>query len=916
MKTNTKISQLELLAIGFGCLPAQAQYSGGSGTADDPYQIATAADLMLLGESPDDCHRHFILTADVDLDPSLPDRRIFEGAVIPKFSGRFDGDGYRISHLTIEGEENLGLFGTLESTAEISNLGLVDVNIVGLHYTVGALAGYIHHAAVIASYSSGKITGDRQAGGLVGYHYHGSITASYSSAAVSGGARIGGLVGENVCGSIVAGYSSGTVSGDGHVGGLVGSNSGSIAGSYSSAPVDGNWRAGGLVGSSGDGSNAGNYGSVTSSFWDVETSGHLSSAGGTGVTTAAMQDVGTFLAAGWDFVEETANGTCDYWQISPDDYPRLRYLGGDEPVMPEGSGTAEQPYLIRDPRDLGTVWFRPSAHYRLETPVDLAGGTWSVAVVPWFNGTFAGNGYVISNLHIEGNGYLGLFGRLSFAATVSRLNLEAVTVNGIGNCVGGMAGRNYGQIVACGSAGTVTGREDVGGLAGRTYSSITVSRSAGVVSGDWRVGGLAGYNDDGNIGTSYSSAAVSGDAMVGGLVGCDYGDDSDIFRSYAVGLVQGNEDVGGLVGSGEPERVTGCFWDTQTSGQPQSEGGTGLCTAELNVASTFFGWWCGNLWTIDEGQDYPRLWWEDLPGEPIPNPYGGGRGTETEPYLIYTAQQLDTIGLVPCDWDKHFKLMANINMSQYSYDRALIAPYTPSESRAFKGVFDGNGHTISHLTIEGRGYLGLFGLLKSGAEVKNLGVTEVDITGSRGHVGGIVGESNRSTVSGCFSTGAVRGGTYTGGLVGDLRGGSIVCCYSAADVAGNQSTGGLLGGNTFGTVTNCYSMGRVRFAPDVWPYIDDILFRVGGLVGLGLEEPGAPQSEVVGCFWDVEASSRGESDGGTGLTTAQMQTASTFLNAGWDFVDETENGTEDIWWIVEGQDYPRLWWERGGDPPL
>ena len=40
-----------------------------------------------------------------------------------------------------------------------------------------------------------------------------------------------------------------------------------------------------------------------------------------------------------------------------------------------------------------------------------------------------------------------------------------------------------------------------------------------------------------------------------------------------------------------------------------------------------------------------------------------------------------------------------------------------------------------------------------------------------------------------------------------------------------------------------------------------------------------------------------------------MQTAGTFLDACWDFVDETQTGTEDIWWILEGQDYPRLWWE-------
>ena len=46
-----------------------------------------------------------------------------------------------------------------------------------------------------------------------------------------------------------------------------------------------------------------------------------------------------------------------------------------------------------------------------------------------------------------------------------------------------------------------------------------------------------------------------------------------------------------------------------------------------------------------------------------------------------------------------------------------------------------------------------------------------------------------------------------------------------------------------------------------------------------------------------------------GRTTAEMQTASTFIEADWDFVDETENGIEDIWWILEGQNYPRLWWE-------
>ena len=61
---------------------ATAKYSGGSGEPNDPYQIATAADLIALGETPGDYDKHFVLTADIDLDPKLPGRKVFDKAVI------------------------------------------------------------------------------------------------------------------------------------------------------------------------------------------------------------------------------------------------------------------------------------------------------------------------------------------------------------------------------------------------------------------------------------------------------------------------------------------------------------------------------------------------------------------------------------------------------------------------------------------------------------------------------------------------------------------------------------------------------------------------------------------------------------------------------------------------------------------
>ena len=72
MKT-VKVSRIQLVIhlMFILCIlniPVYAQYSGGIGEPDDPYQIATAEDLMLLGESPGDYDKHFILTADIDLD--------------------------------------------------------------------------------------------------------------------------------------------------------------------------------------------------------------------------------------------------------------------------------------------------------------------------------------------------------------------------------------------------------------------------------------------------------------------------------------------------------------------------------------------------------------------------------------------------------------------------------------------------------------------------------------------------------------------------------------------------------------------------------------------------------------------------------------------------------------------------------
>ena len=281
---------------------ATKKYADGTGEPNKPYQIATAEDLIVLGQTPGDYDKHFILTNDIDLDPNLPSRKVFDKAVIApdtngtkdyfegvSFTGAFDGKSHVISNLHIMGGDYmgyLGLFGKLDSGAMVSNLGLEAVNVNGTgdylgglvgqndgsiatSYCTGTVSGHMYfgdyvgglvglnYGSIAMSYSTGKVTGRWNVGGLAGSN-SGNITKSYTMGTVSGDFQIGGLVGANGVGTITECYSTSTVSGDAGVGGLVGNNWGETTMSYSTGTVNGDTSVGGFVGL--------NVGKITASY--------------------------------------------------------------------------------------------------------------------------------------------------------------------------------------------------------------------------------------------------------------------------------------------------------------------------------------------------------------------------------------------------------------------------------------------------------------------------------------------------------------------------------------------------------------------------------------------------------------------------------------------------------------------------
>jgi len=200
------------------------------------------------------------------------------------------------------------------------------------------------------------------------------------------------------------------------------------------------------------------------------------------------------------------------------------------------------------------------------------------------------------------------------------------------------------------------------------------------------------------------------------------------------------------------------------------------------------------------------------------------------------------------------------------------------------GYIEGGTVTNCHSScsvVSDRSYAG--GLIASdhGAIVSRCSASgTVTVLGGAGHryAGGLVGYIDLGVYTRCFATGAVTvGDDYAGGFVGFIRLGAGSCtdCYARGAVhAGDDYAGGFAGSNE-GTLDNCYSTGAVTAGG----------VGAGGLVG---EDWGA--GVCTDSFWDTETSGQAISAGGTGKTSTQMKTQSTFTDAGWDF-------TTPIWYI-------------------
>ena len=439
-----------------------------------------------------------------------------------------------------------------------------------------------------------------------------------------------------------------------------------------------------------------------------------------------------------------------------------------------------------------------------------------------FKGTFDGNGYTISNLTINSSDYyVGLFGYSQ--GVIKNVALENVDITATGDFakVGGLVGSSSSSsssITNCNVSGNITATGSyayVGGLVGDSSSDITncnVSANITATGSSANVGGLVGDSyatsitncnvystmkvDTTNIGSSsggaigYASSSVN---LTNVNIYCS--NDSNI-KAHFVGMTRYNysSDV----------KITNSYYNRNLSGKDYGYD----CTNEAYTSVIQIG----SSAALPPSGLMQSVTRRDTSSMTALSSVSESTEISSGTYKISTTEELAQLATMANSGKikgGEFVLADNIDLSSISNWTPIGKDY----SNSFKGTFDGNGYTISNITINSNNadYVGLFGY--SYGDIKNVALENVDITATNhyAYVGGLVGSSTSSDITNCNVSGKITAygsSAYVGGLVGFFHAfsDSITNCNVSGNITATGSygdVGGLAGYSSSSSITNC-----------------------------------------------------------------------------------------------------------------
>lgn len=840
---------------------ALAQFSGsGSGTESDPYLIFYADQLSQVRNFLNKDGVYFKLMTDIDLTGWIEENSPNQGwqpigVEASPFKGIFDGNGHTIKNIIIKRPKTnyVGVFGYANG-ATFSNL-TIQGTIEGSD-DVGALAGYAKESSFTAINVDAEVKGNASVGGIVGYNSKGKfVGCKLINGTLAGTSETGGMVGTNQGSSVNTTVFSNcevhaNVSGGNFTGGFAGKLAfGKFSGCIVYGEVSGQDKVGGFVGG------------ITESIYD-ETKNSSFKHGQADIDSCAYYGLikGRNSVGGYIGGVDTGDNNLNYYSCARQMNVNNSYVIGD--ITATGNNVGG---LIGD--------------YNVGYG-DWAGGTISDS---YYSGSLVGGGKVGG---LVGNIYLwsGWEPNLTIQNSLSIGTLKGDSV------MGGLVGDVY-----CNYVGTKehhTGKDiiiktSVAALAEFSSTVLPVGRIYGRNRGS--------YFSTGTLGTAEGNLALSTmKVSVSGVVQEITDDEQNGTSMGSTGLklkanyVAHGWDFNNDWAIQETETYPYKPWQTAP---PYVE--SGLVSQSTTVAGKSVD---GGTVYIQIGDDYvdsvkcsgnqfsftvPALqsgervrlyavsegkWQSPYTEEMVSYP---GKGTEANPYLVYTANDLQGVYK-----RGHYKLMNDIDLTEWINASSPTTGWPAIGKNGISEIyFDGDGHTVSGLwsktdyeysglfsnfpggsiqnlavkTAEGKSvsggvYVGiLIGRIANGT-ISNVTVEgNVASSSANAKVGGVAGEANGGSLTGCqvnvaieasgdstmagglvgsssaavnssYSQGSVSltgNGTYAGGLIGqNLAAGTVKDCYSLADVSSKLYSAGLVAYN-YGAVSNSYAKGNV-----------------------------------------------------------------------------------------------------------
>lgn len=764
---------------------ASAQFSGsGSGTADDPYRIYNAAQLNQVRNFLNDPDVVFSLESDIDMTDWIADNNPVQGwSPIGNnsgtFNGTFNGNGHTISNLWIKRPETdyIGLFGYAGTSSEIHDLTLTNARYEGKDY-VGGIIGYL--------YNSGK----------------------GSEATISNCKFLqGNIIGGNYLGGII-GYAEAIISNNREQNSR---NSITIENCVSECKIIGNDYIGGIVGN-------------VYSFFSHDKENFSS--------TVFILNGSTRIE-----IDKCTSNSCII--------KGKNYIGGIAGYYKTSAPTKAQ----HDPRT--TALAEISQKYCISNNCSISGNDYiggsvgyirssSVKSTSYYDSNTASCNIAISysSNTINGTKYIGgLVGYVynNDVASFHR-NYAVGSINGESNLSGLVGYANGCTINYCYSKfNYIKGTENVSGLLngeGSVSNSVAINTEISAADELARIGTGSNISYRNNLAWTLTSMVLDG---VKQPIPADDGPNGTSTGLSTLQMQATYEGLGWDFGStwAIQEGESFPYLQTQTAppyfsqdlkaGETQI---TGQCTEGGTVTvmvgdSIYEAQSSGNTWSVTvpplHGGDVVSVSVQAADKMPSYSVYATvtlpGNGTEQDPYLIATADDLQAITSMEGD-APYFKLTADIDLTEWIAGNNDGNGWIPvgGSSSGLRGHFDGDGHTISGLwTDETYEYGGLFAKVTQGAEVKDLHVEIASghtVSGTA-YAGGIAG-INDGSISGCTVAGDISGGQYAGGIAG-LSSNKIHQCRHDGQITASHASanvGGIAGSNS-GEISECKSEGSI-----------------------------------------------------------------------------------------------------------